>query len=138
VSVPLYMPPVITDHLAFAREASDYFAAHPEKNTYTRGGGIEEGCLFAVRWGLEPAKAHAVLVLKVAEAEIWGDLDFDRRARHGESQETPEFLREFWARHGSRNSANAAEPVQPDEIVDFGTPADFPPPEPLKPTRSGR
>lgn len=76
----MFLPRRISERLEFAREAGDYFLKNPEKETYTRGE-IEPDCLFAIRWGADRGAAHAVLVLQVAEAEIWGDLDYDRAGR---------------------------------------------------------
>ena len=78
------LPAQIEERLDFARAAADHFIANPTHWTYTAGE-IEPGCLFAVRWGVKPADAHAVLVFRLADEkpEIYGDMDHDRVARHG-------------------------------------------------------
>lgn len=84
----LLLPSEVERRLAFARKAADHFLSHPKHWTYTDGEIVGDS-LFAVRWGVAPEKAHAVLVLKLADEEpvIYGDLDYDRAARNGEADQ---------------------------------------------------
>ena len=76
----LLYPKEVEKELAFARKAGLFFFKNPEKTTFTDGP-IEPGALMAIRWGAEPEKAHAVVVLKISDdftPRIWGDLESDR------------------------------------------------------------
>lgn len=80
IGVRCYEVPTVLAQIEFARKAADHFLAHPNHWTYSDGQ-VEFGDLFAVRWGADPMRAHAVLVIRVDDAFIVGDLDHDRDAR---------------------------------------------------------
>ncbi len=77
----MLLVPRIEQEIAFARRAEAHFLAHPEHWSYADGE-IEQGELFAMRWGADPAAAHAVLVIRVDDAFIVGDLDVGRGQRN--------------------------------------------------------
>ena len=59
-----YKPDEEAAQLEFAQKAAKCFGDSPEIRTFTNSGDIEQGELFAVRWGLD---ADCVVVLKVDE-----------------------------------------------------------------------
>lgn len=60
----MYSPSEEEERLLFAQEAAKCFESRPEVRTFTNSGNIDQGELFAVRWGMD---ADCVVVFKVDE-----------------------------------------------------------------------
>lgn len=63
-------PSVKVTIVDFAKKAHAYFVEHPKSHTFTVGGDITPGELFAVRWAFDGDKVYSVLVFEIGSTPV--------------------------------------------------------------------
>lgn len=63
-------PSVKLATVEFAKKAHAYFVEHPKSHTFTVGGDIACGELFAVRWATDGVQTWSVLVFEVGSTPV--------------------------------------------------------------------